>query len=210
MSNAIRIHSFPLSGHAHRAVLFASIAGINHEVLNVDLANGAHKSPEYLAKNPAGQVPMIEDGDVIISDSNAILVYLARKYAPGYIPNDPVGESEVQKFLTLAAGELAFGPAAARLINVFKAPLDVDFTHATAAKVLGKLETHLEGRNFLVGDAPTIADVAIYSYTAHAPEGGVSLEIYPNVRRLLTNIEALDGFVSMQSTPVGLNAVNAA
>lgn len=210
MSNAIRIHSFPLSGHAHRAVLFASIAGINHEVLNVDLANGAHKSPEYLAKNPAGQVPMIEDGDVIISDSNAILVYLARKYAPGYIPTDPVGESEVQKFLTLAAGELAFGPAAARLINVFKAPLDVDFTHATAAKVLGKLETHLEGRNFLVGDAPTIADVAIYSYTAHAPEGGVSLETYPNVRRLLTNIEALDGFVPMQSTPVGLNAVNAA
>lgn len=210
MSNAIRIHSFPLSGHAHRVVLFASIAGINHEVLNVDLKKGAHKSPEYLAKNPAGQVPMIEDGDVIVSDSNAILVYLARKYAPAYIPNDPIGESEVQKFLTLAAGELAFGPAAARLINVFKAPLDVDFTHATAAKVLGKLEAHLEGRDFLVGDAPTIADVAIYSYTAHAPEGGVSLDMYPNVRRLLTNIEALHGFVPMQSTPVGLNAVNAA
>lgn len=210
MSNAVRIHSFPLSGHAHRVVLFASLAGINHEVLNVDLANGAHKSPEYLAKNPAGQVPMIEDGDVVISDSNAILVYLARKYAPSYIPNGPVAEAEVQKFLTLAAGELAFGPAAARLINVFKAPLDVDFTHATAAKVLGKLEAHLEGRNFLVGEAPTIADVAIYSYTAHAPEGDVSLEAYPNVRRLLANIEALNGFVSMQSTPVGLSAAKTA
>lgn len=210
MSNAVRIHSFPLSGHAHRVVLFASLAGINHEVLNVDLANGAHKSPEYLAKNPAGQVPMIEDGDVVISDSNAILVYLARKYAPTYIPSDPVAEAEVQKFLTLAAGELAFGPAAARLINVFKAPFDVDFTHATAAKVLGKLEAHLEGRNFLVGEAPTIGDVAIYSYTAHAPEGDVSLEAYPNVRRLLANIEALDGFVPMQSTPVGLSAAKIA
>ena len=206
MSNAVRIHSFPLSGHAHRVVLFANLAGINHEIINVDLANGAHKEPAFLAKNPAGQVPMIEDGDAIISDSNAILVYLARKYAPAYIPNDPVGEAEVQKFLTLAAGELAFGPAAARLINVFNAPLDVDFTHATAAKVLGKLEAHLEGRAFLVGDAPTIADVAIYSYTAHAPEGGVSLTPYPNVRRLLANIEALDGFVPMPSTPVGLNA----
>lgn len=206
MSNAVRIHSFPLSGHAHRVVLFANLAGINHEVLNVDLANGAHKNPEFLAKNPAGQVPMIEDGDVVISDSNAILVYLARKYAPTYIPSDPVGEAEVQKFLTLAAGELAFGPAAARLINVFKAPLDIEFTHATAAKVLGKLEAHMEGRDFLVGAAPTIADVAIYSYTAHAPEGDVSLEAYPNVRRLLSNIEALDHFVPMPVTPVGLSA----
>ena len=210
MSNAVRIHSFPLSGHAHRVVLFAGLAGINHEVINVDLSGGAHKSEAYLAKNPAGQVPMIEDGETVISDSNAILVYLARKYAPSYIPNDPIGEAEVQKFLTLAAGELAFGPAAARLINVFKAPLDKDFTHATAAKVLGKLDARLEGRDWLVGDKPTIADVAIYSYTAHAPEGDVSLEPYDNVRRLLANIEALDGFVPMQTTAVGLSAEEAA
>jgi glutathione S-transferase len=206
MSNAVQIFSFPLSGHAHRVVLFASLAGINHEVVNVDLKNGAHKQDDFLAMNPAGQVPVLKDGEIVISDSNAILVYLARKYAPDYIPNDPVAEAEVQKFLTLAAGELAFGPAAARLINVFNAPFDVGFTHATATKVLGKLDAHLEGRQFLVGDTPSIADVAIYSYTAHAPEGGVSLETYPNVRRLLSNIEALDGFVAMPSTPVGLNA----
>ncbi|GAA6208660.1 glutathione S-transferase [Cognatishimia sp. WU-CL00825] len=206
MSNAIRIHSFPLSGHAHRVVLFANLAGINHEVINVDMSKGAHKADDFLAINPFGQVPAIEDGNVVISDSNAILIYLARKYAPSYMPTDPVAEAEVQKFLTLAAGELAFGPAAARLINVFKAPLDVDFTHATAAKVLGKLEAHLEGRDFLVGAAPTIADIAIYSYTAHAPEGGISLAPFPNVRRLLANIEALEGFVAMPSTAVGLRA----
>ncbi|WP_170361781.1 glutathione S-transferase family protein [Ruegeria arenilitoris] len=206
MSNAIRIHSFPLSGHAHRAVLFASIAGINHAVIDVDLAGGEHKREPFLAMNPAGQVPVLEDGDVVITDSNAILVYLARKYAPSYLPADPVHEAEVQKFLTLAAGEIAFGPAAARLINVFKAPLNKDFTHATAAKVLAKLDAHLEGREWLVGDAPTIADVAIYSYTAHAPEGDVSLEPYANVRRLLANVEALDGFVPMPRTAVGLNA----
>lgn len=210
MSNAIRIHSFPLSGHSHRVVLFANLAGINHEVLNVDLANGAHKKDDFLAKNPAGQVPVIEDGDTIVSDSNAILVYLARKYAPDYIPNEPVDEAEVQRFLSLAAGEIAFGPAAARLINVFNAPRDRDFAHATAKRVLGKLEAHLEGRDWLVGSKPTIADVAIYSYTAHAPEGDVSLEPYPNVRRLLANIEALDGFVPMKSSAVGLNAEKAA
>lgn len=206
MSNAIRIHSFPLSGHAHRVVLFANLAGINHEVINVDLAKGAHKKPEFLAMNPAGQVPVIEDGETIVSDSNAILVYLARKYAPSYIPTDPAQEAEVQKFLSLAAGELAFGPAAARLINVFKAPLPVDFCHTVAAKFLSKIEAHLEGRTFFVGNAPTIADVAIYSYTAHAPEGDISLEAYPNVRRFLANVEALSGFVPMPVTKVGLAA----
>ncbi|MEH6546690.1 MAG: glutathione S-transferase [Sneathiella sp.] len=206
MSNAIKIHSFPLSGHAHRIELFANLAGIAHEVIFVDLAAGEHKQTPFLALNPAGQVPVIEDGDTIVTDSNAILVYLSRKYAPDYLPNDPKLEAEVQRFLTLAAGELAFGPAAARLITVFGAPLDVEFTQATAAKFLGKLEAHMDGRNFLVGDGPTIADIAIYSYTAHAPEGNVSLEPYPNVRRLLGNIEALEGFVPMPETKVGLVA----
>lgn len=206
MSNAIRIHSFPLSGHSHRVTLFASLAGINHELVFVDLAAGAQKSEAFRALNPAGQVPVIEDGDVVVTDANAILVYLAKKYAPSYLPNDPLIEAQIQKFLTLAAGEIAFGPAAARLINVFNAPLDAAFTQATSAKVFGKLETHLQGRQFLVGDQPTIADIAIYSYTAHAPEGDVSLEPYPNIRRLLSNIEALPGFVPMPQTKVGLAA----
>jgi glutathione S-transferase len=206
MSNTLRIHSFPLSGHAHRVELFASLAGIAHEVINVDLAKGEQKSEAFLALNPAGQVPVIEDGETVVSDANAILVYLARKYAPAYLPSDSVAEAEVQKFLTLAAGEVAFGPAAARLINVFNAPLDPEFCKTVAERVLGKLEAHLEGRDFLVGDAPTIADVAIYSYVAHAPEGGISLEPYANVRRLLANIEGLKGFKPMPVTPVGLRA----
>ena len=194
MSNTLRIHSFPLSGHAHRVELFASLAGIAHEVINVDLAKGEQKGEAFLALNPAGQVPVIEDGDTVITDANAILVYLARKYAPAYLPSDPVAEAEVQKFLTLAAGEIAFGPAAARLINVFNAPLDAAFCKTVAERVLRKLEAHLEGRDFLVGTTPTIADVAIYSYVAHAPEGDISLAPYANVRRLLANIEGLKGF----------------
>jgi len=206
MSNAIRIYSFPLSGHAHRVELFASLAGIAHEVINVKLAEGEHKQPAYLAINPDGQVPAIQDGETVITDSNAILVYLARKYAPSFLPTHPAQEAEVQKYLTLAAGELAFGPAAARLINVFNAPLDAYFAKATAAKVLTKLNTHLENKNFLVGDKPSIADVAIYSYTAHAPEGDISLDAYPHVQRLLSNIEGLAGFKPMPITNVGLAA----
>ncbi|MCF6431514.1 glutathione S-transferase [Leisingera sp. MMG026] len=206
MSHSIRIHSFPLSGHAHRVELFANLAGIAHEVINVDLAGGEHKQPAFLALNPAGQVPVIEDGSTVITDSNAILVYLARKYAPSWLPSDPVLEAEVQKFLTLAAGEIAFGPAAARLITVFNAALDAEFCATVAARVLGKIDAHMEGRSFLAGDAPTIADVAVYSYVAHAPEGGISLEPYPNVRAHLARIEGLKGFKPMPATKVGLAA----
>lgn len=206
MSNTITIHSFPLSGHAQRAELFANIASIDHNVINVDLAGGEHKKAPFLALNPAGQVPVLEDGDVVISDSNAILVYLARKYAPKYLPTDPVLEAQVQQFLSLAAGEIAFGPCNARLITVFNAPLDADFAIATAHKVLAKLNAHLEGREFLVGDSPSIADIAIYTYTAHAPEGNVSLDAYPNVRRFLANVEGLRGFTPMATTKAGLLA----
>lgn len=206
MTQSIRIHGFPLSGHSHRVELFANLAGIAHDVITVDLAAGEHKAEPFLSLNPAGQVPVIEDGDTVVADSNAILVYLARKYAPSYLPSDPVLEAEVQKFLTLAAGEIAFGPAAARLINVFNAPLDAAVCKATAGKVLAKLEAHMEGREFLVGGKPTIADAAIYSYTAHAPEGGITLDPYPNVRRLLANIEGLKGFKPMPVTKVGLAA----
>lgn len=206
MSNTVQIYTFPLSGHAHRVSLFASLAGIPHETVFVDLPAGEHKQAEFLKLNPAGQVPVIKDADVVISDSNAILVYLARKYAPAYLPKDYVLEAEVQKFLTLAAGEIAFGPAAARLITVFNAPIDPNFAQATATKVLTKLEAHLENREFLVGNNISIADVAIYSYVAHAPEGNVSLDAYPNVQRLLKNIEAQDGFIPMPTTNVGLCA----
>lgn len=204
MSNAVRIHHFPKSGHAHRALVFAKLAGIAHEAVLVDLAAGTHKSPEFLAMNPNGQVPVLEDGETVVVDSNAILVYLALKYAPDWMPSDATGAANVQKWLTLAAGEIAFGSCAARLITVFGAPLDADFAAATAAKAMQKLEQGLDGRDWFVGDRPTIADVAAYSYTAHAPEGNVSLEPYKNVRAWIARFEALDGFEAMPATAVGL------
>ena len=206
MSNAIRIYRHPLSGHSHRVELLASLAGINHELVDVDLLAGEHKNGPFLALNPAGQVPVVKDAETVISDSNAILVYLARKYAPDWLPNDLLHEAEIQKFLSFAAGEIANGPAAARLITVFGAQLSAERTQAVSKTAFDRLEQHLEGRQWLVGNDPSIADVAIYSYTAHAPEGNVSLDMYPNIRGLLARIEALPGFVGMQATKIGLAA----
>ncbi len=206
MQHAIRIHRHRLSGHCHRVELFASLAGIDHALVDVDLAGGEHRREPFTSLNPFGQVPVIEDGDTVLADSNAILVYLARRYAPEYLPADPVAEAQVQRFLSLAANELANGPAAARLVTVFGAALDAALAQRKAAAVFEKLDRHLVGRQWLVGDRPTIADVAIYSYSAHAPEGGVSLQPYPQLRALLARIEALPGFVGMSRTAVGLAA----
>jgi len=206
MTNSIRIHYFARSGHAHRAELFASLIGIAHELIDVDLAGGEHRREPFLSLNSSGTVPVIEDGATVVSDSNAILVYLARKYAPDWLPKDPALEAEVQKFLTFAAGDIAHGPAAARLVTVFGATLDADKAIALAHKAFIWLEGHLDSRTWLVGESPTIADVAVYSYTAHAPEGNVSLEAYPNIRRWLSTVEALTGFVAMPGTKAGLLA----
>lgn len=207
----IRLYGFPLSGHAHRVELLLSLLRLPFENIPVDLATGAHKRPDFLAKNPFGQIPIIEDGDapdgVTITDSNAILIYLASRYGdPHWLPRDPVAAARVQRWLSVAAGELAFGPAAARLFTVFGAKLDHERAKGIAAQLFAVLDRHLEGQRFLAGGDPTIADVAMYAYTAHAPEGGVSLEPYGYVRAWLARIEALAGFVPMQKTPVGLAA----
>jgi len=203
----IRLHRHPLSGHSHRVELFLSLIGQPFETVDVDLLNGAHKQPPFLALNPFGQVPVIEDGDVVVSDSNAILVYLAHKSADeSWLPHDPETAAAVQRWLSVATGEINAGPGAARLVTVFGAGLDHDRAKSIATALFDALEAHLDGRAFLVGDGATIADVAGYSYIAHAPEGGVSLQPYPNIRAWLNRIEALPGFVPMQATKAGLAA----
>ncbi len=206
MTQTVKLYGFPLSGHSHRVELFANLAGINFESVFVDLANGEHKQEAFLSLNPFGQVPVMEDGDVVLSDSNAILVYLARKYAPDWMPSGAKEEAEIQRMFSLAAGEVANGPAAARLITVFGAGLDADRAQAVAALGLSRLEKHLDGRDWTVGEKPSVADVSLYSYIAHAPEGNVSLEEYPNIRGWLSRIENLSGFTPMKATKVGLAA----
>lgn len=203
----MKLYHHPLSGHAHRARLFLSLLGLPHELIEVDLKAGAHKQPEFLAKNPFGQVPVLEDGDTLIADSNAILVYLAKKAGrTDWLPEDAAGAAAVQRWLSVAAGEVAYGPAAARLITVFGAGFDADEVISRSHLLLGRLQSHLGGRDWLVGQGPTVADVALYSYVARAPEGNVDLSAYPAVNAFLRRIEALPGFVPFARTPAGLVA----
>jgi glutathione S-transferase len=203
----MKLYHHPLSGHAHRARLFLSLLGVPHEAVEVDLKAGGHKRPEFLALNPFGQVPVLDDDGTVVSDSNAILVYVARKLGrTDWLPDDAEGEAAVQRWLSVAAGELAYGPAAARLVTVFGATFSPEEVIGRAHTLLGRLEAHLTEREWLVGERPTIADVALYSYLARAPEGNVDLSGYPTVNAYLRRIEALPGFIPFVQTPAGLTA----
>ena len=205
MSNPIKLYNFPKSGHAHRIELMLSLLNLPTELVFVDLAKGAHKQPDFLALNPFGQVPVIDDNGTVIADSNAILVYLAKKYDNGtWLPEEPAAAARVQRWLSVAAGPLAFGPAAARLVTVFGAAFNTDEVITRAHTLLKVIDAELSKSPFLAGNTATIADIANYSYIAHAPEGNVSLEPYANVRNWLARIESLPGFVPMPRTVIGL------
>lgn len=204
----IKLYGFPLSGHSHRAELFLSLLGLPHEKVDIDLLAKAQKRPEFLALNAFGQVPVIDDAGTVVADSNAILTYLALRYgASHWLPREPFAAAQVQRWLSVAAGQLAGTAARARANVVFGRQVDCSAEIAGAQALFALVEEHLGGdRAFIVGNEPTIADVALYSYTAHAPEGNVSLEPYPALRAWLARIEALPGFVPMQVSRVGLRA----
>ena len=199
---SIRLHDFVLSGHAHRVRLFLSLLGLPFETVPVNMLKGEHKSQPFLALNAFGQVPVLEDGDVTLSDSNAINIYLALKHDPSrqWWPESPAQIAKVQRWLSVAAGQLAQGAARARWICLTGGTPDPSVID-TALQLLRVMDQHLAGQRFLASELhPTVADIALYSYTVRAPEGGISLEAHPHVRRWLSELEALPGFVPMPST----------
>lgn len=198
MSQPIRLYCHPVSGHAHRVELFLSLLDVPFEKVLVNLPAREQKSPEFLAKNAFGQVPVIEDAGLVLADSTAILVYLAKRYdtTHSWLPDDPVGAARVQRWLSVASGQLVQGPALARAAVLFRRAPDTAACER-AQQLLSVVEAELVERDFLLGSTATLADVAMYTYTAHVPEGGVSLEPYPSTRAWLGRIEALTGFVPM-------------
>jgi glutathione S-transferase len=199
----LTLYRFRLSGHSHRVELFLSLLGVPVEMAEVDLGNGEHKTPEFLAKNPFGQVPVLVDDGLVLAESNAILVYLASVYDPErrWYPTDPEQTAAVQRWLYAAAGPLLMGPGFARLVGIFNAKHDLGGARATAQQLFGVMDEQLRAEDgFFVGARPTIADVALYTYTAHAPEGHISLEPYPAIRAWLQAMESLPGFVPMVRT----------
>ena len=203
-AQSIKLHRYLLSGHSHRVELFLSLLELPYELIEVNLKTGAQKHPQFIAMNPFGQVPVIQDGDIIVADSNAILVYLATRYGrDSWLPRDPFAAAAVQRWLSVAAGPLASGPAAARRAALNNIPVPPEAVERSQS-LFSVMDSALKKRSFLAGSTPTVADIANYTYSAHAEEGGISLAPYPQLRNWLRRIEALPGFISMTRSNNGL------
>lgn len=194
----MKLYDLTLSGNCYKVRLFAALAGIPVDIVPVDFLAGEHKRPPLIELNPWGELPILVDGEVVLRDSQAILVYLARRYAgEAWLPSDPAAMAEVVQWLSTAANEVQNGPGAARLVDKFGYDLDKADTLRRAARILPLIEARLADHDWLALDRPTIADCAVLPYVALAPEGGVSLSDFPHIRAWIERVKALPGFVPM-------------
>ncbi len=192
------LYHAPNSGNAFKARLFLSLLGLDHEITDVDLRAGGNRASQFLALNPRGQIPVLVDGDKVIWDSQAILVYLARRYgSEDWLPLDPEPLARVMQWLAVAENELLFGLARARAVVLFGRPWDYEQSKTLGEAGLKVLDDHLGDRDWLAADRPTIADIACYPYVALAPEGKISLAPYPTIGLWIRRVQQLDGYVDM-------------
>jgi glutathione S-transferase len=201
-ASAITLYGTPLSGHCHRVEQLLLSLGLPYTYR--DAPAQVRASAEFRTLNGLGQIPVLTDGDVVLADSAAIMVYLVKRYAPDshWLPAEPVAAAEVQRWLSLSAGEVRFGPAAARFETLWGDRRRVPAAQKIAERLLAFMNRHLEGREWLAGPAPTLADLACYAYVALAPEGGIALTPYPAIESWVARVEQLPRFKPMPRSPV--------
>ncbi len=202
---SLHLYDYVLSGNCYKVRLFLALLNQHCDVTAVDFFPGeAHLSPTFLEINPAGTLPVLTDGDLTLCDSAAILVYLAQKYdnSGTWHPSTDAATSAWIQFWLAFASKLSDTVGQARLHDMLNLPCDIDATRTAGHRALRELESHLSeqgfrGHRFLIGDTPTIADIACFPYAALAPDGGIEHDDYPAVRRWLVDIRRLPRFIEM-------------
>ena len=194
----IELYEFGLSGNCHKVRLLLSLLGIEYDSRMLNGAEREQKTAEFLDYNPFGQVPVLKDDDIIIRDSQAILVYLARAYgADDWFPVDAKKAALVTEWLSTAANEIAHGPGALRLHYKFGREINIAEAARVSDTVLKVLDKHLVKNDWLATGTITIADIAVYPYIALAHEGKVDLTPFIYIRNWLGRIEMLSGYAAM-------------
>lgn len=192
----MKLYDFELSGNCYKVRLLLSLLGREYTRESVQLGKQNHQ-PDFLALNPLGLVPVLQDGELVLRDSQAILVYLARKFNNDWIPLEAAELGQVTAWLSLASNEIGSGPAGLRRIHRFGRKEDESAGRALSEKVFAVMESHLAEHDWLVGNRPTVADLACYPYLALAPEGKFETSGYPSVARWFRRIEALPGYIPL-------------
>ncbi len=194
----MKLYDLELSGNCYKVRLFAALARIPLDIVPVDFLSGAHKKSPLIELNPWGELPILVDQDLVLRDSQAILVYLAGQYGgEAWLPKDPAHMAGVVQWLSVASNEVQNGPAAARLVDKFGYVIDKPDTLKRSGRILPLIDAHLATNKWLTLGRPTIADCAVFPYVALAPEGAVSLTPYTHIHAWIERMKALPYFAPM-------------
>ena len=194
------LHDHVLSAGCYKVRLMAALLGVRLDLQAVDFHPGcAHKTPQFRALNPAGTLPVFQDGGLTLTDSAAILTWLA--HGTAWLPTGKVPQAQTQHWLAFAT-RLGDSLGMARLHDMLLFPADIAACRKAGLQALRELEAHLtearfRGEGYLLGESPTIADIACFPAVALAPDGGVSLDDFASTRLWTRAIRSLPGFIEM-------------
>lgn len=199
------LYDYVLSGNCYKIRLFASLVGARYSAVAVDFhPGGEHRSDEFLRRFPAGTLPILVADDLVLTETPAMLAWLAGKYDKSgkwFPQGDPAKIANIVQWLGHSS-RLTATVGEARLHAMLNREIDVDKTMAAAIRALRDLEAHLTeqsimGSGWIVGKSPTIADIACFPYSALSPDAGIEHDDYPAIREWLYRVRSLDRFITM-------------
>lgn len=195
------LYDHPLSGNCHKVRLFLSLLGLSYDRILVDVPKGAHREPSFTGINRLQQIPVLTDGDYTVQDSQAILLYLARRHGPDWAGRDAFEVGEIAQWLSFAANEIGNSLQPARVFYLLGEATDIDLAQRKGLRVLRIMDEHLAENDWLACGRPTIADLACFPYVGLCREGHLPLDEFQNVGTWIDRITGLDDYVSMPGLP---------
>jgi len=199
-----RLYDYLPSGNGYKVRLVLCQLGLPYELVELDIKHGATRTPEFLAKNPNGRIPLLEiPGRGYLAESHAIIWYLAEGSA--LVPADPLDRARMWQWMCFEQYSLEpnIGTARFWLASLGKTEAELgeklEEKRRNGHAALAVLEQGLAGREFLAGERYSLADIALYGYTHVAPEGGFALDGYPAIRAWCARIAAQPGHVPITS-----------
>jgi glutathione S-transferase len=204
----IRLHDDLSSGNAYKVRLLLTQLKIPFQRIDYDIDKGETRTPEFLAKNPNGRVPLLELAPAcFLAESNAILCYLAEE--TGFMPTDRLQRAEVMQWLFFEQYSHEPNIATVRYWITHKVEMTEFRRIALPVKrqdgmaALGVMERHLVHRDWFVAGAYSIADIALYAYTHVADEGGFDLGGFPAIRAWIMRVAAEPDHIAITDGTVG-------
>jgi glutathione S-transferase len=199
-----RLYDYLPSGNGYKVRLVLRQLGLPYELVELDIKRGATRTPEFLAKNPNGRIPLLEiPGHGYLSESHAIIGYLAE--GSELVPADRLDRARMWQWMCFEQYNLEPNIGTARFWIASLGKTEAELGEKLEEKrrnghaALAVLERGLAGHGFLVGERYSLADIALYAYTHVAPEGGFALDGYPAIRAWCARVAAQPGHVPITS-----------